>query len=490
VTFGLGVRHGTTTLSAPAAAGLGSSLEAVELYHAWSSHGRSSVVARAPSLDWGEVPPFLEREGPATSLPEPFRSAPRETQPRGAAAVATLLHAGAGITDRRGGLALRAAASSGALFPTELYLVARSDRFVSPGIYHYAPERHALVRPGEVPSELAALGVAASDATADGYVVATSVFRRSGRKYRDRAYRYAVADAGHALANVVAAARELGIEARFVRDFAEARMAASLGVDEAEQGVLAVLGLGEPASSTPRGALDVVRFEAAPLPDASSSPLGATGFAHRATSLRWSEPSESLVPLVPGGSESFALPPPSPAELGLLEAIAGRRSERSFAARALPLAKLSAVLEGAAAPAPSLSGSLHAFVLAARVEGLPAGSYAYAANRRELSPRRAGAVVADAGAAALGQDVIARAPVVVAARDRPRGAASRRPAGYRHALLEAGIVGGRIYLEAERRGLGACTVGAFLDEEIAEVAGLDPERWWVVQLSALGERAD
>ena len=64
------------------------------------------------------------------------------------------------------------------------------------------------------------------------------------------------------------------------------------------------------------------------------------------------------------------------------------------------------------------------------------------------------------------------------------------PRGYRQALLEAGILGGRLYLEAERRGLGACTVGAFLDEEFAEAVGLDPSRWWVVQLSALGLRAD
>ena len=52
--------------------------------------------------------------------------------------------------------------------------------------------------------------------------------------------------------------------------------------------------------------------------------------------------------------------------------------------------------------------------------------------------------------------------------------------GYRHAFLEAGLVGERVYLEAGARGLGACAVGAFYDEEAAALIGVDPAREWVV----------
>jgi len=60
--------------------------------------------------------------------------------------------------------------------------------------------------------------------------------------------------------------------------------------------------------------------------------------------------------------------------------------------------------------------------------------------------------------------------------------------GYRHAFLEAGLVGERVYLEAAARGLGACAVGAFYDDEAAGLVGVDPVREWVVHFAALGVR--
>jgi hypothetical protein len=99
------------------------------------------------------------------------------------------------------------------------------------------------------------------------------------------------------------------------------------------------------------------------------------------------------------------------------------------------------------------------------------------------------ALRARARAAALDQDVIGDAAAVfVLAIDRagfaadPLGAAR----GYRHAFLEAGLIGERVYLEAAARGLGACAVGAFYDNEAAALVGVDPAREWVVHFAALG----
>ena len=39
------------------------------------------------------------------------------------------------------------------------------------------------------------------------------------------------------------------------------------------------------------------------------------------------------------------------------------------------------------------------------------------------------------------------------------------------------------------RGLGACAVGAFYDDEAAALVGVDPAREWVVHFAALGVRA-
>jgi nitroreductase len=61
--------------------------------------------------------------------------------------------------------------------------------------------------------------------------------------------------------------------------------------------------------------------------------------------------------------------------------------------------------------------------------------------------------------------------------------------GYRHGLLEAGLIGERWYLQAEALGLAACGVGAFFDDEIAALVGRDASREWVVHLATLGRRA-
>jgi len=58
--------------------------------------------------------------------------------------------------------------------------------------------------------------------------------------------------------------------------------------------------------------------------------------------------------------------------------------------------------------------------------------------------------------------------------------------GYRHALIEAGLVGERVYLAAGARGLAACAVGAFYDDEAAALVGIDPAHEWVIHFAALG----
>jgi len=177
-----------------------------------------------------------------------------------------------------------------------------------------------------------------------------------------------------------------------------------------------------------------------------------------------------------------------------LATIARRRSARRFATTPLPLPALSAVLQALALAQPGqLSPAVRADVVVHAVDGLAPGAYRYRPRDHALLPRRPGTGLrAAARAAALDQDVIGEAAaVLVLSIDRaalaadPHGAAR----GYRHAYLEAGMVGERVYLEAGARGLGACAVGAFYDDEAAALVALDASREWVVHFAALGPRA-
>ncbi len=203
----IGLRHGRTELrvSADSGAPAAAAAAVVEAFHGFSAHSRSGVLRRASSTDWGDPPPPFKTSsaGPALPLPEARRAAsPRPSTALDAAALADLLWHAAGVSARSGGIHFRTSPSSGALFATELYVLALRVDGVPAGLWHFDVPGHALAPVTAGALEGDALGTGALPADALALLVATAVFRRSGHKYRDRTYRYVLGDLGHALENL------------------------------------------------------------------------------------------------------------------------------------------------------------------------------------------------------------------------------------------------------------------------------------------------
>jgi SagB-type dehydrogenase family enzyme len=150
------------------------------------------------------------------------------------------------------------------------------------------------------------------------------------------------------------------------------------------------------------------------------------------------------------------------------------------------LVELGSVLGHALRASPLFSQSTRLYVVANRVSDLEPGVYRYDPVAHALTRTRGGALAQEAGSAALSQDVIGGAPVVLVTTFDRQSLQAEGPRGYRHAFFEAGMMGERVYLEAESRGLGACSVGAFYDDEAARLLGVPPEREWVAHFQALG----
>jgi SagB-type dehydrogenase family enzyme len=452
-------------------------------YHEFSSDSRGSVFKKAPGIEWGTPPPNfkhypdarhvrLERgSGGALGLGEALRAAPPRTQRLGLAELGDILYLTAGVTARRGGNALRAAPSSGALFSNELYVLVRAVDGLPAGVYHYDPDQQRLDVVGPVP---AASGAPTAD-DADAVVVATSIFRRTGYKYRDRAYRYVTADTGHLLENLRVAGQAAGMQAQLESRFDEALLAKAIGVDGVEEGVLAVMALRRGSGASRDRAAS---FVAAPF--APATKLGLTGFAQDATSLRLA--ADAVV------SEPVALPPPQAAAMTVRRAITERRSQRRFHADPVPLAALSSILADMAQPH-QLSDAIRIHLVVNRVAGLAPGVYRYL-GRHALERVRSGDFAAAAQSAALSQEVIGGAAVVLVLSAEREPMLAAGPRGYRHGFLEAGMISERWLLGAVARGLAACPVGAFYDDEAAALIGVDRERQWVLHFAALGMPVD
>jgi len=181
-------------------------------------------------------------------------------------------------------------------------------------------------------------------------------------------------------------------------------------------------------------------------------------------------------PAMPGpGSGLVALPSPDlDGGLSLEEALARRRSERSFSSEALTRAEVGQLLWAAQGvtdgqgrrTAPS-AGATYPLELYAVI---PEGVYHYLPAGHALSLVRAGDVRGELGAAALGQESVAAAPLVVVIT----GVVARTAARYgsraeRYTWLEAGHAAQNVLLQAVALDLGAVPVGAFDDARVRDV---------------------
>ncbi len=190
------------------------------------------------------------------------------------------------------------------------------------------------------------------------------------------------------------------------------------------------------------------------------------------------------------GGEVIPLPEPRLAgEVSLEEAVARRRSIRSYADSSLTLAEVGQLLwaaQGITEPekgfraAPSAGATypleLHLVVGEGTVEGLAAGVYRYLPEGHRLSWRLPGDLRARLAAAALGQPWVRTAPIcIVITAVYHRTTARYGERGIRYVHLEAGHVGQNIYLQAVALELGTVAVGAFRDEEVVELLELPPE---------------
>jgi SagB-type dehydrogenase family enzyme len=182
-----------------------------------------------------------------------------------------------------------------------------------------------------------------------------------------------------------------------------------------------------------------------------------------------------------------ALPRPrATGPLSVEEAIRRRRSVRAFAADRVDLMQVSQILWAAqgetgaeglrAAPSAGALYPLEVFVVAGAVDCLAAGVYRFVPQRCVLREVRTGDRRSALAHATLEQGWISDAPaVVVLAAVFARTMRKYGERGRRYVHMEVGHAAQNIYLQAEALGLGSTIVGAFLDEKVAEVVGMEPD---------------
>ena len=196
------------------------------------------------------------------------------------------------------------------------------------------------------------------------------------------------------------------------------------------------------------------------------------------------------------------LPPPG-GEGGLSteEAIQRRRSVRDFSGEPMALQELSRLLfyvggingerwgyRVRSAPSSGALYPIEVYAVVHQVEGLSPGVYHYGVKNHSLAQLRVADLRDDVVRQGVMQKFLAQANLVLfftVIFQRMRWKYHDRT--YRYGLLEAGHLGQNVYLAATSMGLGACALGALMDDEVDAMLGVDGKDEAAVYMLAVGK---
>jgi SagB-type dehydrogenase family enzyme len=481
-------------------------LAKVWAYHDGTKHSFWSIRHNTHFLDWPNKPlsfkiystlePIsLQRKVRPLEMPALEAISATSIEAEGDAVpelndLAQVLYYSAGITKIKkypgGEIFFRAASCTGALYEIELYLVCGDLPNLEAGVYHFSPHDLSLrcLRKGDFCGVMAsATGREESVISAPVTIICTGTYWRNSWKYQARTYRHFGWDNGTILANLLAASMALGLPSRVVMGFVDDEVNRLLGLNIDHEVAFSLVSLGRISTPPPAPPTEIEKLvlETEPLSvieidyPAMNEMHAASSLVDEAEVSEWRgktpvqklpNPSRELVPLKPFREDEFPRE-----ELGRV--ILQRGSSRQFArGESISLRQFSTLLYHSMQGIPAdfldpLGAHLNElYLIVHAVEGLQPGAYVLHRDVWALELLKPGEFRNEARYLGLEQELPGDASATVFFIADLRSALERfGNRGYRAAQLEAGILGGKMYLAAYAQGFGATGL-TFYDEDV------------------------
>lgn len=216
-------------------------------------------------------------------------------------------------------------------------------------------------------------------------------------------------------------------------------------------------------------------------------------------SLNWSTKPETYKTYP--AAKKFELPEPQKPLINFfLELLLKRRSIREFSPRHMQLHHLSYLLwastglqreeqghEFRTVPSAGALYPVETYIVANKVENLPAGVYHYAIREHSLEEIRSGYLGFQLQEAALGQDMCANAQAVfIWTAVFPRSTWKYDQRAYRYVYVDAGHIAQNLALAAVSTRMGSCQIGAFFDDKVNAIIEVDGTEESVIYMSVVG----
>ena len=403
-------------------------------YHDQTKHSYNSVRMYPNQLAWEDQPSTYK------NYPESYKKCKLDLDN----AEDDFLYHIAGLTAKKtypgGEYSLRINPSAGALYPNELYFQVRGVEGVENGIYHYEVSSSSITLLQKIVDDEGLEPYMGYKTAMKGYLfLISAIYYRSSWKYKNRAFRYCLLDAGHLLGSIEASALLKPHAVQVIYTIDREKLNRMFGFEKQEW-FLSGLVMAVPVKGQE---VKAIEFEL-PFVDGSRT--------FKQNNIIEEAYEESM--LIEGCKKELSAPKFSYNDIKLKETIFSRRSQRGFKEGAITKGQFNYIMDAIHQPVLSdCNEEVTVYVVLNRVLDMPLGLYK---NGEYL---KYGDFGNHAGYLSLEQYSLSTQGAVAFFL-------TSKAKNYQALYQKAGIIGHRLYIASLYLGIGCSGIGAYYDDEV------------------------
>jgi len=357
----------------------------------------------------------------------------------------------AGLTAKKsypsGEYYLRINPSAGALYPNELYMQIRGVEGKEDGIYHYEVSSSSLTLLQAISSEEGLEPYLGFKTAMRGYLfLVSAIYYRSSWKYKNRALRYCLLDAGHLLGSIEAAALLKPHAVQIIYSMDKEKLNRMFGFEDREW-FLAAASMAMPVRDTE---VKAIEFE---LPYVDGS---RTFEKNELIEQAYHETMQ-----IEKCQRQFKAPKFTYNTKKLQETLFNRRSQRGFGGDAMTKGQFNYIMDAIHQPILSdCDEEINVYVVVNKVINMPLGLYK-------------NGVYVEYGDFAKKAGYLSLEQYTLSEQGALAFFLTSKAKNYQALYQKAGIIGHRLYVSSVYLGLGCSGIGAYYDDEVNTFVGND-----------------
>ena len=342
---------------------------------------------------------------------------------------------------------LRINPSAGALYPNEIYFQVRNVDGFEDGIYHFEVGSSSVVLLKELKKDEGIEQLLEVSYLVDGFIFfISSIYFRSSWKYKNRAFRYCLLDAGHLIGTIEASSYLFDKDFELIYDFSKEKLNEFFSFDEKEFFTSIVIAGKKQQNEKVSFSLSLPTLDGASYIEENISFFEKNKLVETAYQ-------DSLNIVDKKTQEKSAIF--NFQKQRFKDTIFKRRSIREFTKQSISKIKFESILNVVNQAIKSdCDEQVDIFYTINRVEGLVLGLY------KNENLIKSGDFSEKAGYLCLEQDLGKSSAVTFFLTTKSKN--------YQEAYQKAGIIGHRLYLASNYLGIGCSGIGAYYDDEVCE----------------------